>query len=477
MAALLTGTAMLLLAAGPTSHPLWFRMPVPQFEFPRPRPEFSQPPYPELTRQADWVGIGKVRTADGPVVFSVERALKGDAATDTVAFDPTPAVWLFSELLVDALDQPAFRPLGFAPGQRWTVFLRQQAKRPHPELLAAFREPQLPEKMVRAVLELDSLPDDESKCRMLVKLLAQGDLHHRCFAQELAEKHNRAEFLALLAPLAQTDAETYCRLVVRNPSPDATTLLARSLMRNRAYEREAERHLMMRCGNWADSADRVMRMVSHWRPVVRRVALRVLRKLRHPSAPALAERSLRDKDPSVRSVARNSPWQRHLREDPNLVPRFRELARDRYPEARQAGCSALAALPDRQSLYYLYGRALFDPNQSVRESIDLRPLWQHYPVGFALTMSWPALLVAAIALGVWRLFRLRRLLHAVVIGMGCAWLVAAGIAFAVRIGRPDFVLFAITVMPSATVPAGMVLSMVVYFLIRHVRSRAVSARL
>jgi hypothetical protein len=309
---------------------------------------------------------------------------------------------------------------------------------------------------------------------MLVKLIAEGDLHYDCFFLEWEERHNKAEFLSLLAPLAKTDPETYARLVIDNPSPDATALIARSLRRNPGYAYEAEKHLMMRCTNFPDGADRVVRLVSDWRPVVREVALRVLRKVRHPSAPAASERCLRDSDPSVRKVARRWPWARHLRRHPEVVPRFRELARDRYPEARRAACSALAALPDRQSLYYLYGRALFDPAQQVRESIDLRPFWAHYPLAFALMVSWPTLLVAAIVLWAWRQFRLRRLPQAVAIGTGCTWMLAIMVATAARSGGASFVLAAVAVVPSLAVPAGMVLSVAVYLLIHRARGAMLS---
>jgi hypothetical protein len=416
----------------------------------------------ELARMASAIVVGTFAAQDGRVTLTVSRTLKGQGVPASVP------------LLAGQFREATTR-------EKWLAFLAAEGT--GYRVLGGANESEIArtEQAVRDVMELDALTTtDEAKCRRLVELARRySHPSSGCASQELW-RYNRAEFVDLLAPLAEGPDRWRYVFLSRNPSPKAASLLLGYLERKQqdAGLHAEDLHMVVDAlrlrepNNLALSAE-LAKHLGHWDPSVRSGIVYGLQGRAYYQATPEVLKCLDDPNSEVRAMAAGWPWWSLPDYRQRVLPRIRALARDDPDDlVRAASCACLVDMRDTRSFYLLLATSLFGNNGTIRSSIALDLLWEDSPVIVSLMLLWPTLLLAGVVAVVrWR-FHTPRLLLAAGIGLVCAYLVgAAGGYFLGKYHTSNPIFSATILTPPLVLPVGLLAGVLVWVVIRRAAAR------
>ncbi len=418
------------------------------------------PDYWQLARQASAVVVGEASTDGENVTLAVRQVLKGRDVPETMEVPPTRFPVL-------------------SAGRTWVVFLKAGHAGQYAVLDATSTDVPSVQQAARDVVELDSLPDDRAKCRLLVRLARQERGFSTPYAMwELRRKYNKPEFLDLLVEFANSgvhERDYVEQLLRENPGPKATEVLLAYLKSDKMLLVHAAIRVLAdrETGNEAISKA-LVGLLDHRDPSIRARAVSAVCRRRCNRAFPRVFRCLDDPDPSVRAAVLTW-WREWSRPDlrPLVLPKARALARDWDDYVRSLACARLVDMRDVRSFYFLWATSLMDRTGTVRSAIHLDLLWEDSPVTVSLLLVWPTLLLLAVVLFVrWR-YRARWLLRSVAIGLVGAYV--AGAAGGYLIGEyhttnPVFSAFILT--PPLALPIGILVAV----LFRAMAARTIGSR-
>ena len=429
--------------------------------------------YWELTRTSTVVLVGTVARADSLVSVSVARVLKGGVEVGaTVEFPapPLPAVSAHVEVC------GAPRVLKFETGESWLLFLRGTG--PRYELLGGAKGELLGkvEQAARNVLLLDSLPDDRSKCEMLVRLMSPPRPLSGYLAARELEKYNRPEFLNLMEPLAHDPyaRSVYIGMLRGNTNPRATDVLRGFLKSER--DRFLESTVLALRGKEPEDAGlsrELLVFLEHEEPRVRRAAIRALRYRNYGDASVEILKRLDDPDAGVRSAALRWPWYRS--KEPLAMRKVRRLTNDADENVREAAYGVLRSGCEVRYFYTLLFASLFDRSRMVRRRAGmLDVLWERRPFATTTLMLWPSVLVVALVFWVGKRFRLHHPLKASTWGIALGYVAGALCGYWIGVFQSRTLFCTVILIPPLFMPLGVLLLALTYVYGRkHVAAVAV----
>jgi hypothetical protein len=345
-----------------------------------------------------------VTSADTNVAFAVERVLKGSEAIRTVAFSRPPAP---ENPRAKLLFCGTPRVLKFAVGDGWLVFLETNQSGAYTMLDAFAGETAAIEQVVREVLELDSVVDEQAKCSFLVQLAARGQGSAGLAAKDL-HAFRAPEFLDLFTNLAERGPwarQLYVWLLDENMSPRALPIL-------RGMLKTAEPRLLLDVidavarkepGN-GEVSNELLMLADRDEAAIRARAIFALQRREYFEAFPKMIGYLDDPEPLVRAAALSWPWYAYANGPSEVMERIRKLARDPDDSVRVEARRALVDARDLRSFYRLWFGSIFDRSQTVRNIPGLDLLLEKKPFGCLTLLLWPS--VCAVLAAWWMTRRL-----------------------------------------------------------------------
>lgn len=401
------------------------------------------------------VAVGTAQRKGDQITFSVSRFLKGEPGTRTLTFPAKERVQSTS-----GSKEPVYYtgpPEGFEKGEPCIVFLRSEGEGAarRVTLLHAFLQRAEFEQNVKDVVQLDALPDEDSKCRLLVDFVIGGGASQYYARDELSQLYDKEGYLELFEEIAgNPDSRSWfvqllCQIegkkalarmmqVLESDPPDMQLLAIAALSQLDPGNDEVSKALVP--------------FLKHEDPMLRAQTVVALGERDYLEVFPQIALALSDPNPQVRGAAAAWPWNDEKYQTPEAISQLRKLTSDKDLSVRLNAGDALIGAGDTTSFYSLWWMSLSDPESYVRRSLPLDILLESRPVSTFLMLIWPTALAFAVAVRIRRRRKVKRpMLPAASLLIGYA--LGAGIGFCLgeyRTSNP--LIHAVFLTPAVTVP-------------------------
>jgi hypothetical protein len=358
------------------------------------------PQFWKQTRMASVVAVGTAQRQGNQITFSVSRILKGEPGAKTLTFPPKERVQSTSsseEIPVYYIGPPE----GFEKGEPCIVFLRSvgEGAARRITLLHAFLEHAEFEENVKDVVRLDALPDEDSKCRLLVNFVIKGGASQYYARDELIQNYDKEGYLDLFEEIA-ADPESRSWFVQLLCQIEGKKALARMMQVLESDPPDMQLIAIAALSQLDKGNDEVSKalvpFLKHEDPMIRAQAVVALHERKfYEVSPQIVE-TLSDSNAQVRGAAAGWPWHDESLQTPETIRQLRKMTDDNEEWVRFSAGSTLIKAGDVASFYSLWWQSLTD-SEYVRRSLPLRTLVERRPVPTFLLLIWPTALSWIIA--------------------------------------------------------------------------------
>ena len=418
---------------------------------------------------ASIVAVGTAQRQGNQITFTVSRILKGEPGAKTLTFPPKERVQFTS-----SPHEPVYftgPPEGFEKGEPCIVFLQSKGEGAARRLTLweAFLERVEFEENVKDVLKLDALPDEDSKCRLLVDFAIGGGPSQFYARDELSQNYDKEQYLELFEEIA-ADPESRSWFVQLLCQIEGKKALARMIQVLKSDPPDMQLIAIAALSQLDKGNEEVSRalvpFLKHDDPMIRAQTVVALDERGHHSVSPQIVEAMSDSNAQVRAAAAGWPWYDESLQTPDTIPQLRKLTKDQDEWVRFRAGDALIQVGDTASFYSLWWQSLADSTY-VRRSLPLDLLLESHPVSTFLMLIWPAALAFAITVRGRRRRAVKRPglpLVAVVVG----YAVGAGIGFCLgEYHAANPLVHTLFLTPALTVP----LSLLSFEAVAAVRSR------
>lgn len=403
---------------------------------------------------ASVVAVGTAQRQGNQITFSVSRILKGEPGAKTLTFPPKERVPSTS-----SEDVPVYYigpPEGFEKGEPCIVFLRSvgEGAAQRLTLLHAFLERAEFEENVKDVVRLDALPDEDSKCRLLVDFVIGGGASQYYARDELTQHYDKEGYLELFEEIA-ADPESRSWFVQLLCQIEGKKALARMMRVLDSDPPDMQLIAIAALSQLDKGNDEVSKalvpFLKHDDPMIRAQTVVALHERKfYEVSPQIVE-ALSDSNAQVRGAAAGWPWHDESLQTPETIQQLRKMTDDKEEWVRFSAGNTLIKAGDAASFYSLWWRSLTD-SEYVRRSLSLRTLIERRPISTFLLLIWPTVLAWIVAAR----NRKRREVRLAALPLGAiltGFLIGAGAGYCLGEYRAtDPVLHAAILTPAITVP-------------------------